>query len=244
MKKALLTILAAAIMLSCIPAFASGADDMLSGKQDHVILGSVKDIKNDIVTITVDHELGSVASPLVGKDISVSKFSYSYCDEHSTAEFRSPIISDNVVIALDAKDGKYTMVNCAYKVDSNEYANCRIIIMESETDDECATMLLETTCYIRSNAMVSEFDYDSEGRIYAVYPQTFEQCVRLAGEESEDAQKENAPDALPVVPNGPVQSEGEGAAPDHRGIYSILIMLVGAALGVGVSYLLYAKKNR
>lgn len=244
MKKVFLTIITLILLIQSAAVFAAGADDMLKGKQDLVVLGSVKDIKNDIVTITVDHELGTVASSLVGKDIDVSRFTYSYCEEHSTSEFRSPIISDNVVISLNVKDGKYTMANCAYKVDSNEYANCRIVVLENGIDDKCALELLEATCYIRANAMVNEFDYDSEGRIYAVYPQSIEQCVRLAGEEVEDTKKPSTPDALPVVPNAPMPPDGVPPMRDHRGVYSILIIALGAVGGALVSYVIYTKKNK
>ena len=87
MKRAFLIAVTFLILMLPFSAMAQTTKDMLEGKQDMVSLGSVKDIKDDIITITVDHHLGKNASELVGTDIQVAEFTYTYCEKHSTAEF-------------------------------------------------------------------------------------------------------------------------------------------------------------
>jgi len=94
---------------------------------------------------------------------------------HGAMDIIAETVSDNAAFRKWIRE--YTMKNGSYKVDSNEYANCKIIMHEDSKDEDCVVELLELTCYIRSNAKVKEFEFDDEGRIYAVYPQTVEQCV-------------------------------------------------------------------
>lgn len=243
MKKAafVLCIILVVSMQLCV--MADGVDDMMAGKQDLVILGSVKDITGDFATVTVDHVLGRGASDLIGKDININKFSYTYCEEHSTSDFRNPIISDNIVISLN-KDGEvYSIANSAYKVDSNEYANCRIVVLQSLHEEDCVKDMQEATCYIRANGMVNKFEFDSEGRIYAVYPQTVEQCVSVVDEAGESVASEETPDTLPTVPNAPMPNP-EPIRADNRGKYAVVIVALGAILGMGVSYFIYSRKSK
>lgn len=240
MKKSL--IFAAIFLIIVLPfsVMAEGTEDMLNGKQDVVILGSVKDIKDDIITITVDHHLGNNESELIGRDVLVEKFSYTYCEEHSTSEFRSPIISDNVVLSLNKSGDRYTLANAAYKVDSNEYANCKIIVLDGAESD-CVNDLLSTTCYIRSNAMVSEFDFDSEGRIYAVYPQTAEQCLTTVGSQGQKLAVDEIPDELPAVP-APVPTQNSEPEPDYT-MLTVIILVAGVFLGMCVAYISFVRKK-
>ena len=114
MKKILLFLI---ICLSlCICASADDVSDMLSGKQDFVILGSIKDIENDIIVVTVDYVLDSSESGLIGTDIKVNKFSYSYCVDHVPQSFNNPIVSDNVVMSIDQSGDVYKVKNGSYKV--------------------------------------------------------------------------------------------------------------------------------
>lgn len=215
---------------------------MLKGDQDYIILGSVKNIEDEFITVTVDHVLGQRASELVGDDIKIEKFIYTYCTNHIPADFCSPIVSDNVVISLDYKEEAYVMKNGAYKVDSNEYASCKIINHSDEYSEECIRALAQITCFIRSDTKVNDFKFDSEGNIFAVYPQSMQQCIQFVDGEGnvvvDDAVEEANPENRVVEAAAPAD-EGE----DNRWIYGILVLALGAVLGVAISYF-YSKKKK
>ncbi len=244
--KRILVLMCIVLALSvCVTAFAEGVDDMLSGKQDLVILGSVKDIDGELVTVTVDHVLSRPANELVGKDINIAKFAYTYCIEHSTSDFRNPIISDNVVISLNKDGDIYTLANSAYKVDSNEYANCRIVVSQTLQEEDCIRDMQRATCYIRADGMVREFDFDSDGRIYAVYPQSADQCVSVVDEDGTEISPGTTSDNIPTATLP--QNEEVPTHNTYRGMLALIIVLLGAVLGFGVSYVLTvtkAKKNQ
>lgn len=221
--------------------FASDVENMLAGNQDIVILGSVKDITGDKTTITVDHVLGESTSELVGTDIEVKKFSYTYCEEYSTSDFRNPIISDNIVISLNDEKGVYSVANCAYKVDSNEYASCKIIVLEGENDDTCIQEMQKVTCYVRANGMVSNFEFDSDGRIYAVYPQTPEQCFKLVHEDGTTVNNEETVEPISVV-NGDEDSKSQEKSADSRSVYALAIIVGGAIVGMIAALAIRSKR--
>ncbi len=226
-----------------ISAHAGTVSDMLGGNQDYTIMGSVKDIKDDTVVITIDHVLGMNSSDMIGTDVIVNKFAYTYCEEHSTSDFRNPIVSDNIVIDLKKEqNGEYAMANCAYKVDSNEYASCKIIVHEDIQDEDCLEDLLKATCFVRANAKVKDFDFDDEGRIYAVYPQSAEQCVRLVDDDGSSVVEEEIPDTLPTVPpaapgDAPLQNSA------NHTTYAVIILIVGVLAGIGVSWIVIVKSK-
>lgn len=243
MKKSICLLCIALVLVLSFTAYADNVDDMLGGKQDYVILGSVKDIKDEVITVTVDHVLGGAAPNMTGTDVSIAQFAYSYCEEHSTEEFRSPIVSDNIVISINKSAEGFEMANCAYKVDSNEYASCKIIVHEDLKDEDCLKSLLEATCFIRSNAKVKEFEFDEEGRIYAVYPQTAEQCVHIVGDDGAAVVNEDIPDTLPTVPPA-APSDGSQPLTDNRWIPAICILASGALGGAAGAYIITVKRNR
>ena len=207
-----------------------------------VVLGSVKDIKDGMITVTVDHVLGKTVSDMIGKDIDVSMFTYTYCDEHSTSEFKNPIVSDNIAISLKTSESTYELGDFAYKVDSNEYASCKIIVHEDIQDKDCIKELLETTCYIRSNAKVRDFEFDEEGRIYAVYPQTSEQCLQVVGDDGTAIVNDDVPDTLPTVPH-PAPEEPLPPHKDGRAVIALCIIVLGVVLGTVFGYVYILKKK-
>ncbi len=232
-----------ALQISVLADTSSKPADMLKGKQDYIVLGSIKDIENDVITLTVDHELGKTSSDLVGEDIQISRFSYTYCEEHTSSDFRNPKVSDNIVVSLNYADNTYSMANCAYKVDSNEYATCKIVVLDSVYGQNCIKELLIATCFIRSNAMVNEFDFDSEGRIYAVYPQTEQQCVSVVDENGEEViTDEDADGTLPMTPD--LTQKNTAVKTDNRNTYSIIILVAGSVFGAAIAYIINKKNSR
>ncbi|MBO5008517.1 MAG: hypothetical protein J6D26_06750 [Clostridia bacterium] len=241
MKRIFALICIACVMLGVMVAHADNMVGFISGKQDHMILGSVKDISEKKIVITVDHVLSEPASKLIGTDITVSAFEYSYCEEHTPDEFNSPIISDNLVISVDKKGDAYVVKNGAYKVDSNEYASCKIVVHEDMHEEDCLSDLMRITCFIRSNAKVKEFEFDEEGRIYAAYPQTVEQCVNFVDDDGTALVDEETPDTLPTVP--PAAPGEQSHSEDNRWIIAVCMLVVGSIAGMGVLYLVMTRKN-
>ncbi len=217
-------------------------DDILEGEQDYIVLGSVKNIEEDYITVTVDHVLGRKASELVGKDIKVEKFVYSYCTKHIPVEFSNPIVSDNAVISLDNDGDVYVMKNGAFKVDSNEYASCKIINHADETNEDCIKTLAKITCFIRSDIKVNQFEFDGQGNIYAVYPQSMQQCIRVVDAEgnivADDIVEEASPDNR-VVPTETTNEDDD----DKRWVYAIIVLVVGVVAGIFVSYFYGLKRK-
>ena len=243
MKKYIFLI--AALLVLCLLATSVSADtedDMLDGNQDYIVLGSVKNIEKDHIIITVDHVLGRRASELVGDDIKVNKFAYTYCTKHIPVDFSNPIVSDNVVISLDADGDIYKMKNGAFKVDSNEYASCKIINHADETNEDCIKALARITCFVRSDTKVNEFEFDDQGNIYAVYPQSMQQCIRIVDGEgnivADDIVEEASPDNR-VIPANPNDDD----TVDKRWIYAAVILVIGAVAGVIVSYICIGKRK-
>lgn len=245
MKKTLFfSIIFAVALCFNVCAYARNDVSMMKGDQDYLILGSVKDIVGDDVIITVDHVLGQTNSKLVGKDISVKSFTYSYCELHTNASFNMPVISDNIVISLDLNGNKYVLKNGSYKVDSNDYATCRIISHVGEDARECILELAEITCYIRSDSKVNGFEYDSEGNIFAVYPQKPEHCIvsvdntgnAVANDENNNTMSE------PGVVNAHIPQE-ETVKKDFKWLYAIGIFILGTAGGLLFAYLYLQRKS-
>lgn len=230
-----------AVLFASFTVSADKADDFITGKQDYLILGSVKDINEKKVIITVDHVLNESASKLVGTDITVSAFEYSYCADHTPIEFNSPIISDNLVISIDKRNDEYVMKNGAYKVDSNEYASCKIVVHEDMHEEDCLDELMIITCFVRSNAKVKEFKFDENGRIYAAYPQTVEQCVNFVDDDGAALADEDPPDTLPTVP--PAAPGDLSVIEDNRWIIAIIMLVAGSLAGVGTAYIIIRRKS-
>lgn len=245
MKKILFTLIIFVLLLSFgFNVYALNDVTMLSGDQDLLVLGSVKDITEDSVIITVDHVLGSPDSKLVGKDITVESFTYSYCELHTPSTFNMPVISDNVVISLDLSENGYIFKNGAYKVDSNDHVTCRIIKSAKEDNHECILELAEITCYIRSNAKVNTFEYDSEGNIYAVYPQKPDQCIVSVDQRGNTVTSEgtDATVSEPIVMNGQVPPDASPKK-DFRWVYAIGIFVLGTVGGLLAAYI-YLKNKK
>ncbi len=243
MKKVILLLICVLIVFSCSVASADVDKSIINGKQAYLIMGSVKDINNNDIIITVDHVLGVEASALVGKDITVSNFVYSYCTYHTPHDFSYPVVSDNVVISVDYDGDKYVIKNGAFKVDSNEYSTCKIISHIEEDNEDCIKALAEITCFIRSNAKVKKFTFEENGSIYAVYPQTMEQCIQSVDDNGKAIVKSgHVEESLPeevVNHSAPQDSKGKNI----RSIYVALIFVIGAILGIVVSYIVSVKKD-
>ena len=245
MKKTLFTIITCVVDMSVsLCAYAGNDVSMMTGDQDYLVLGSVKDIVVDDVIITVDHVLGQTDSKLVGKDISVKSFTYSYCELHTSASFNMPVVSDNIIISLDLKENKYVLKNGSYKVDSNDYATCKIVSSVDEETPDCILELAEISCYIRSDSKVSTFDYDSEGNIFAVYPQKPEHCIVSVDNRGNAVSTQETGNTVsePGVVNTHIPQDG-APKKDYRWLLAIAIFVFGTGGGFFVAYMYLKKRN-
>ena len=91
--------------------------------------------------------------------------------------------------------------------------------------------------------MVSNFEFDSEGRIYAVYPQTPEQCFKLVQEDGTAVNNEEAVEPISAVNDESKQKSQEESA-DNRSVYALAIVGGGAAFGLIVALIIRSKKSK
>lgn len=236
MKKSLIILISLVFFLFATTVSADKNIKIISKPQDYLVLGSINDIDEESIIITVDQVLGVKASGLVGEKITVKPFTYSYCTYHTPYSFTKPSVSDNVVISLRTDGKKYAVENGAYKIDTTEHTSCKIISHAEEENEDCIKELAEITCFIRSNAKIKEFSFDSDGNIFAVYPQSMEQCVQIVDSSGELVADDEA--EQPILEH--LEEQGEKQAKEETGkypVYSVLIFAVGAILGLLTAYL-------
>ncbi len=242
MKKSLIILVSMVFFLFSTTVSANKNIEIISKPEDYLVLGSVNDIDEESIVITVDQVLGVKASGLVGEKITVDPFTYSYCTYHAPYSFTKPSVSDNVVISLKTDGEKYVMANGAYKIDTTEYTSCKVISHTDEENEDCIRELAEITCFIRSNAKIKEFSFDSDGNIFAVYPQSMEQCVQVVDSDGELITNDEA--KQPILEH--LEEQGENPQKEDTGeipIYSVLIFAVGALLGLLGAYVAIRSKT-
>lgn len=227
-------------------AFADSTKSLFSGKQDYLILGTVKDVGEDLITVTVDNTVGSSVPSLSGTDISVVKFTYSYCTEHTTSDFNQPKIGDNIFASVNLTGSKYEIQSGAYKVDSSEIKNCSTIVYQDMNNEQCLEDAVKIAYFIRSNGKITQFTTENDGKIYAlsedgktlIYPLPDNQCIKFVDDSGKIADIFEE-DVMPIV------SPPAAEAPhnDNRWIIALGVMLGGGALGFLAFYLFYARKR-
>lgn len=247
MKKFVFLICIITVLLNGLYAYAYSAEDILNGEHDLLILGTVKDVDDDTVTVTVDNTVGKEVPSLKSGDIDIERFKYSYCEEHTTDEFNSPKIGDNIFASLSLKNGTYELLGGAYKVDSSEIKNTCVIVYQNMKGEECLNDAVEISYFIRTNGKISRFETDDSGSIYAVndddkiiiYPLPGNESIKIADSDGKIISEDFNDDVMPIVPNSPMKENER----DNRWIASCTIIALGAAVGVVFFYVLYAKKR-
>lgn len=247
MKRLFAIVFALVVAAQAAFVYADTADDILGGKYDSLILGTVKDVGDDYVTVTVDNIVGSDSDMLKDKDITTDKFTFSYCDKHVPEEFNKPKVGDNIFLSLK-KDGDGYGVTCAYKIDSSEQKNCSTLVYQDMQGEKCFEDAVKIAYFIRSNGKITEFDTASEdGKIYAVsggekvliYPLPGNQCVRVINSSGETVDEGGDTDVMPIVSANAPQHDNN----DRRTVISLVIMCGGVVVGFFAFYFFYAKKR-
>lgn len=227
--------------------FADEADNIFEGKQDYLILGTVKDVTDGTAAVTVDNTVGASLPSMIGKDIYIEKFSYSYCTDHAPDDFNNPKIGDNVFASISKNGETYIVANGAYRVDSIEIKNLSTVVYTGMQGEDCLDSSVKIAYFIRSNGKITEFKKDDEGKIYAinnkdkvlVYPLAGNQCIKFVDESGKFIEDISENDVMPIGP-APVQEDN---IDDKRWIKASVVFAGGAVLGFIVLFAFYAKKR-
>lgn len=247
MKKVLSLICFFVIVLSCVSVYSNDAESIFDGEQDYLILGTVKDVSEDKVIITVDNTVGVKTPSLMGEDIEIERFSYSYCEEHTPSDFNKPKIGDNIFASVSKNKDRYAIANGAYKVDSSEIKNCSTLVYRDMRGEECLESSVKIAYFIRSNGKITNFKTDSDGKIYAlndgdkilVYPLVGNQCIKFVDDYGKVLDEAAEDDVMPIVPSNSQKNNHH----DRKWLAAIAIFSSGAILGFLVMLVFYARKR-
>ena len=247
MKKVLSLMCFFIIIMTSFSVYSNDAESIFDGEQDYLILGTVKDIIEDNVVITVDNTIGVKTPSLIDKDIEIEKFSYSYCEEHTPGDFNKPKIGDNIFASVVKSKDDYAIANGAYKVDSSEIKNCSTLVYRSMRGEDCLESAVKIAYFIRSNGKITDFKTDNDGKIYAlndgdrilVYPLVGNQCIKFVDDYGKILDETTHDDVMPIVPSNQQKINHY----DKRWILSISIFCGGAVLGFLVMLIFYARKR-
>ena len=247
MKRSILFLCIFFALSAVTTAYAYSVKDILDGNQDYLILGTIKDVDSRNVTVTVDNTVGKEAPDLKIGDISIEKFSYSYCEEHTSTDFNNPKIGDNIFASVNLENGKYKISGGAYKVDSSEIKNCSVIVYQDMKGEDCLNDAVKISYFIRTNGKITEFETDGSGSIYAVsdddkiliYPLPGNESIKFVDAAGKVISEDVTDDVMPIVPNNlPKDNAG-----DNRWITAVGIIASGALFGFVMFYVLYMKKR-
>lgn len=231
------------LLCVCLCAYAQGdTAGILAGNQDYLMLATVVDI-TDSAIILAPHQLiylssDKAESSSLNENISVDKFRYSYCDEHSDISL-TPRVGDNVFISLNKLGSRYAMANGAYKVSSVDYKMLTFYASESMRNKECLAEIVTLAYFVRTNGSMRKFNFengvltsDADGSSITLYPTdnitdviTF---LDIDGKIVDAAKTED------VIIHG--QEKAEEKEADYRWLVSYAIILAGVVLGGIVVY--------
>lgn len=247
MKRILSLICFLMIIMSYTAVYSDGAESIFEGVQDYLILGTVKDVSDDSVIVTVDNTVGTKTPSMLGEDIEIGRFSYSYCEEHTPSDFNNPKIGDNIFASISENGNKYSVENGAYKVDSSEIKNCSTIVHQNMNGEECLESSVKIAYFIRSNGKITNFKAGGNGRIYAlndgdeilIYPLSGNQCIKFVDDYGKIIDDVAEGDVMPIVPS-PSQEPHQH---DKKWIAATVVFVGGAALGFLALFVFYARKR-
>ena len=165
----------------CPVAFAMGnISDITNGEQDFLVLGTVVDIDDKYVLLehyqTIRFRNGIEKTFTRNDNIKISKFRYSYCEDHSDISL-TPRVGDNVFISLNRNGNTYTMVNGAYKISSVDYKMLTFYASESMKGNDCLADIVALAYFVRTNGTGRNFDFENgvlttklDDKVLTLYP--------------------------------------------------------------------------
>ncbi|MBQ6998431.1 MAG: hypothetical protein IJN62_01410 [Clostridia bacterium] len=163
--KSIISILLAFMLLLCAcPALCAqgNVSDIIGGNQDHLLLATVVDIDGSSIILAPYHSIyvNDSATKSLNENITVEKFRYSYCDDHTDISM-SPRVGDNIFISLDKSGSKYTMANGAYKISSVDYKLLTFYASESMRESECLADIVALAYFVRTDGSMRDFRFEN-----------------------------------------------------------------------------------
>jgi len=248
MKKVLSLILLFCLTVSlCTLASADGIKKIFEGEQEFLILGTVKDVTEDVVVVTVDNTVGEKSPSIVGEDVNILKFSYSYCEDHAPKSFNNPKIGDNIFVSASLEEENYKVVNGAYRVDSSEIKNCSTLVHQNMRGQDCLEDAVKLAYFVRTNGKITEFKKGSDDKIYAVtdtdevlvYPLPGNQCIKFVDNNDQILDETTQDDVIPIVPEPATEKDADS----NKWIFAVSIFAGGAILGFLAMLFYYTRKK-
>ena len=216
--------------------------DIISGNQDYLVLGTVVDINNDSVILehyqTIDVDVTSTDNLSRNQNITIDKFRYSYCDEHSDIS-TIPRVGDNVFISLNKKGSSYIMVNGAYKISSVDYKMLTFYASENMKGQECLADIVALAYFVRTNGVGRDFTFEKgtltanlDGKKLTLYPtDNITETVTFVDVEGNIVDAAKTKDVI-------IHGETTDAVKDddYRWLFACLGLILSVALGGVVIY--------
>lgn len=166
MKKTLVCIIAAIMTLFSYTVFsATAVENVIGSEGDYVILATITGIEDGIFELSKEYVISPKESDLPSA-ITVEKFRYTYCSEHSES-YNNPQIGDNIIINLTSVNGKITPGKGVYKIDTVSHKTLKIMVPVESKDHECSKELLALAHYIRTDGTKTEFEYEGN-KVYSL----------------------------------------------------------------------------
>lgn len=167
MKKRLVAFIFTLILITSIVTVnaATAVENVIGQRGDYVILATITDVHDGSFDLSKEYVISPKDANLPST-ISVEKFRYSYCSEHSES-YNNPQIGDNVILNLTMVNGKLTVGVGAYRVDTVSYKSLKVLVPFEMKGYPCASELIALAYYIRSDGTKTEYKYENN-KVYAL----------------------------------------------------------------------------
>ncbi len=235
------------LLCVCPVSFAQGnVSDIMAGNQDHLLLATVVDIDDSSIILAPYHSIyvdaASVGTQSLNDNITVRKFRYSYCDDHSDIS-SSPRVGDNIFISLDKNGSEYTMANGAYKISSVDYKLLTFYAAESMKDRDCLADIVSLAYFVRTDGSMRDFSFENgtltayiDSRPLTLYPtENIAEMVTFVNINGQVIDNVKTKDVI-IQGEEPLEEKA-----DYRWLISYGLILIGVLVGGIVVYNATAK---
>lgn len=230
------------------------ADGIVQGTQDYLLLATISDITDNVITIEPYHfivrvdengqELDDVL-PL-GQSMQIEKFRYSYCIEHAADSFNTPRLGDNIFISLSRKGNGYVVQNGAFKTNTVDYKILTFLAPADMRDQDCMQDLVALSYFVRTDGKVMEFSFENgsvkvlkDGRELLLYPS--DKVKDLVTFISDDGKAVDNSKPQDIITD---QAMEHKAPPDYRWLAALGVLLIGLVAGGTVLSVLLRRDGR
>lgn len=238
----IMTFLLVFLCFSPIVLAADNVFEIIDGSQDYLILGTVVDINDTYVVLehyqTVGADEDSLTPLKRNENISIDKFRYSYCDEHSDISV-TPRLGDNVFISVNRNGKNYTMANGAYKISSVDYKMLTFFVSEDMKNQDCMADIMALAYFVRTNGEKKDFAFENDtlttivdGKKITLYPtENITEMVTFLDNEGNIVEAAVTKDVIIHGDTAHVENGG-----NYRWVFACVILLFSVVLGGFVTY--------